>query len=195
MQDVRGEGGNLGLPQALLPSLFPPFLCPLPPLSPPGKSQMLPLLHVVNSFGCFLKLMFQTPSSSNLASLVILPPQQPGLTAYFLLQGAGDEAYLVTCPEHSKIRNELDLVPQMPIMPDQRISPDVPLPRSHSGRAERNHSGGGSGGHSSKTCKPHSHTAFHLSDLLKVGRILKECTIHQACFPENLHWAERHVFA
>ena len=86
---------------------------------------------------------------------------------FSILQGAGDEAYLVTCPEHSKIRNELDLVPQMPIMPDQRISPDVPPPRSHSGRAERNHSSGGSGGPNSKTCmtppakpSPESHRAI-----------------------------------
>ena len=183
MQDVRGEGGNLRLPQALLPRLFPPFMCPLPPLPPSGKPQKLPLLHVVNSSGWVFKLMFLTPFISTFARLAILSPQQPGLTGYFLLQGAGDEAYLVTCPEHSKIRNELDLVPQMPIMPDQRISPDVPLPRSHSGRAERNHSGGGSGGHSSKTREPPSHTAIHLSDNWDLDRMI---TVHKARFRENL---------
>lgn len=63
----------------------------------------------------------------------------------FHLQGSGDESYLVTCPEHSRIQNELDLVPQMPVMPDQRISPDVPLPRSQSTRTDRANSASGNG--------------------------------------------------
>jgi len=45
-------------------------------------------------------------------------------------QGVGDEAYLVTCRGHSKIRNHDDLVEQMPVMPDQRICPDGPPARA-----------------------------------------------------------------
>ena len=42
------------------------------------------------------------------------------------LQGAGDEPYLVTCREHAEIRDEMELVPLMPVMPDQKVSVSPP---------------------------------------------------------------------
>ena len=59
---------------------------------------------------------------------------------------------MVTCPEHSRIRNELDLVPQMPLMPDQRVSLDCPTPRSRSSQPEQ--PTGESGGPGHKTRSP-----------------------------------------